>query len=531
MPLEILRDMRFLENAIIGVDMLADAVKTSLGPAGRNTLLPGSPHLPPVVSSSGASIAKEIEPGDAAGNLGVRTIREAAAKMNEETGDGTTTAAILAQCILREGYLNAAAGANTIELRKGILKAARICSGALTRLSIPADTDEKLTRIAVTGAGDAGLGAMVARAFIQAGPDGIVTVEESNGTDTVLDARMGMHFDRGWLAPEFATDEKGTTARLEDPYVLVTDRSLTDATELLPVVEQVAAAGGSLFIVAEEVQETALGLLVVNAVNGALRCVAIHPPAYGDGRIARMEDLAVMTGGTFFSKVMGYATLRGIRLEQLGRAGSVTVTARNTQIVGGAGEEKAVAAWANGLKTAISRTDYDFAREQLKERLAKFAGGVAVIKVGAYGEAEMKEKKQRAQDALHALQAAAAEGIVPGGGIAYLRIMPAAEAFAATLDGDERTGARIILKALEAPTRQIAANAGLDGGAVVAKILSMPGGTGYDAAKGEYANMMDAGVVDSVKVTRLALLTAASAASTLLTAGAGAVRTAPPPSQ
>ncbi|GHU66057.1 60 kDa chaperonin [Clostridia bacterium] len=519
MSKNIVYGLAFQKKVLAGADKLADAVKTTLGPKGRNALL-ARPSASPLVTNNGGMIANDIALADDAENMGAKMIREAAARTNDAAGDGTTTATILARFILREGYRNIAAGADPMELKKGIQGAVQLSSAAIRKLSISVSTRQGLAEVASASASDPVIGAMVAEAMERVGVNGVITVEESSGTETALDVKEGMQLERGYLSPEMVTDKDRMVAELENPYILITDRKISDPMELLPVVEKIAEKNASLLVIADELEGAALGFLVMNVRNGVLDAVAIRPPAHGEGRIARMEDLALLTGGSFLSEKLGL-TVKDATPEMLGRAASVTVSKDNTVIIGGAGDKKAIAAWSKAMEARIEKTDYDFARQQLQDRLARMAAGVAVIKIGAFTEAEMKEKKLRTDDALHAARAAAREGIVPGGGIVYLRILPAVKAYTETLSGDRKTGAAIILKALEAPARQIAENVGVEGSVAVAEIRKRPAGTGFNAATGQYGIMMEEGVVDSAMASRLALQSAASAAAMLLTAGAG----------
>lgn len=519
MPKEIVYSEAVRSRMQSGVDKLADVVKTTLGPQGRNVVIQ-SPSGAPLVTNDGATIAKAIELADDVENMGARLIREVASKTKDATGDGSTTATVLAQCILREGFRSAAAGANPVDLKKGIQGATQLAAAALRRLARPAETPEAIAQVAATSAEDRDIGALIAQAMAKVGRDGVITVDESGSTDTVLEAREGMQLAVGYLSPEMVTDKKKMVAELNNPYILITDHKIADPQALVPLQEQIAAQGRPLLIIAEGVEGGALGMLVLNKLKGVLNAVAIHPPAYGAGRRARMEDLALLTGGAFISQALGY-TLEKTTLGMLGRAAFVKVERQNTVILGGAGDKNALAARIRHLRTLIEKAEYDFDRKQLAERLAKLSGGVAVIKVGAATEIETKEKKQRVENALSAARSAVAEGIIPGGGVAYLNILPVIHAYVETLSGDMQTGAAIILKALAEPARQNAENAGMAGSSVVAEVRRRPAGVGFNAVTKEYTNMMAAGIVDSAKVVRLALQSAASVAAMLLTVEAG----------
>ncbi len=513
MPTEIICSEEMRRRILSGADRLVDAMKGTLGPRGRNAVLE-RPHLAPLVTKDGATIAKDFALQDRFENMGVQLIKEVAAKTNAAAGDGTTTAMVLARFIIHEGFRSIAAGANSVELKKGVQGAAQLTAAALKGMAAPVKTREVIAQVAAIAAGDAQIGVMIAEALDVLGPDGVVLVEEGGG-ETVVDVKVGMQLERGYVSPAMVTDRETMVAELAEPYVLVTDRKLSNPQELVPLLEQVVASGKPLLIVAEVVEGPVLALLAANMKSGVLKAVAIHPPAFGDGRRARMEDLALFTGGTFLSEELGYRA-RDASLAMLGRAASVRVERNNTVILGGAGDKEAVANRIGWLRMLIDKTQNEFDRKQLEERRAKLCAGVAVIKVGATSVVEMQEKKQRIEGALNAARAAMAEGIVPGGGAAYITAIPAVRAFANTLSGDMKTGAGIVLKALTEPVRQIAENTGMGGGTVVAEILRRPAGTGFDAATGEYANMLEAGIVDPAKVARLALLNAASLSSVLL---------------
>jgi chaperonin GroEL len=519
MPKDIAYNKDARRKMLVGVNRLADTVKITLGPCGLNVMLQMSDGLP-LASNDGAAIAAQIDFEDHLENMGAQIIKEIASKTNDAVGDGTTTATVLAQHLIQEGFRIVEAGADPLALKKGIQGAAQVAALALKKLALPVEGRDAIAQVATVSAKDTFIGSMIADAMEQVGPDGVITIDESGSMKTQLDAALGMQFERGFLSPEMADDENKTLVELDRPYVLVTDRKIIDPMEIASLLDAVAEKGRPLLIVAEDVEGAALGTLVVNKKSGALKSVAVHPPAYGEGRRARMDDLALFTGGTFITEEMGH-TLRNATLEMLGQAQSAAITRTSTVIVGGAGEAETVAERVAGLQNLIENTEYDFARQQLKDRLAKLASGVAVIKVGAATEAEMKEKKLRYEDALNAARAAAVEGILPGGGVSYLAIAPAVRAYADTLEGDTKTGASILLRALERPARLIAANAGCNDSMVVAEIRKHPKGTGFNAVTREYLNMVESGIIDPAKVARLALLNAASAATVLLSTETG----------
>jgi len=519
MPKEIVYSEDVRRKMQSGADQLANAVKVTFGPTGRSAVIQ-RPGVSPLVTNDGATIAKEMELEAPFEDMGARIIKEAASRTRDAAGDGTTATTVLAQYIIREGIKNIASGANPMELKKGIQGATQLAAAAIKKLARPVETREAIAHVAAVSAEDHAIGEMIAKAMEKAGPDGVVTVDESRTMDTTMSVTEGMQYEKGYLSPEMVTDKGKMTAELNNPYILITDRKISNPQELVPLLEQIAAQGRSLLIVAEAVEGEALGMLVMNKLRGVLNAVAVHPPAYGDGRRARMEDLAILTGSTFITEDTGRA-LRDTTVDLLGGAASVRVEKNSTVIAGGAGGKEAVAARIGYLRMLIEKAEYEFDKNQLKERLAKLASGVAVIKVGAATETEMKEKKRRIENALNAAKAAAEEGIVPGGGAAYIKIIPAIRSYAGTLSGDRKTGAAIILKALEQPARQIAENAGMEGGAVIAELMRRPAGVGFNTATGEYANMMEAGILDSAKATRLALQNAASVSAMLLTAEAG----------
>ena len=499
-----------------GVDKLADTVKITLGPKGRNVVL-DKKFGSPLVTNDGVTIAKDIELEDAAENMGAQLVKEVATKTNDAAGDGTTTATLLAQALVREGMKNVTAGANPMVLRKGIKKAVDRAVECLIANSKPVSGKEDITRVGTISAGDEVIGELIADAMEKVTSDGVITVEESKSADTYSEVVEGMQFDRGYLSPYMATDMDKMEAVLDDALILITDKKLSNIQDILPLLEQIVQAGKKLLIIAEDVEGEALTTLVLNKLRGTFVCVAVKAPGFGDRRKEMLRDIAILTGGEVISSELGLE-LKDTTLGQLGMARQVKVNKENTIIVGGAGETDEIKARIAQIKSAIETTTSDFDREKLQERLAKLAGGVAVIKVGAATEAEMKEKKLRIEDALNATRAAVEEGIVAGGGTAYLNVIADVAALIDLTEGDERTGVRIVLKALEAPVRQIATNAGVDGSVIVDKILnSGKVGYGFDAYNEVYCDMMTTGIVDPTKVTRSALQNAASIASVILT--------------
>ncbi len=499
-----------------GVDKLADTVKITLGPKGRNVVL-DKKYGSPLITNDGVTIAKEIELEDEAENMGAQLVKEVATKTNDAAGDGTTTATLLAQAFVREGMKNVTAGANPMVLRKGIKKAVDKAVESLVAGAKKVSGSEDIARVGTISAGDEVIGELIADAMEKVTSDGVITVEESKSADTYSEVVEGMQFDRGYLSPYMATDMDKMEAVLDDALLLITDKKISNIQEILPILEQVVQAGRKLLIVAEDVEGEALTTLVLNKLRGTFVCVAVKAPGFGDRRKEMLRDIAILTGGEVISSEIGLE-LKDTTLDMLGHARQVKVNKENTIIVGGAGDPADIKARVAQIRTAIETTTSDFDREKLQERLAKLAGGVAVIKVGAATEAEMKEKKLRIEDALNATRAAVEEGIVAGGGTAYLNIIPEVAKLIDTVDGDEKTGVRIVLKALEEPVRQIAANAGFDGGVVVNEIMkSGKTGYGFDAYNEVYCDMMSAGIVDPAKVTRSALQNAASIASVILT--------------
>ncbi len=498
-----------------GVNKLADTVSVTLGPKGRNVVLDKS-FGAPLITNDGVTIAKEIELEDAFENMGAQLVKEVATKTNDVAGDGTTTATVLAQAMINEGMKNLAAGANPIILRKGMKKATNCAVDAIASMSSKVNGKQHIARVAAISAGDEEVGSMVADAMEKVSGDGVITIEESKTMQTELDLVEGMQFDRGYISAYMATDMDKMEATMEDPYILITDKKIANIQEILPVLEQVVQSGAKLLIIAEDVEGEALTTLIVNKLRGTFNVVAVKAPGYGDRRKAMHEDIAILTGGQVISEELGL-DLKEATLEQCGRAKSVKVQKENTIIVDGEGDKAAIDARISQIKKQIEETTSDFDKEKLQERLAKLAGGVAVIRVGAATETEMKEAKLRMEDALNATRAAVEEGIIAGGGSAYIHASKKVAELVETLDGDEKTGAKIVLKALESPLFIIAANAGLEGSVIVNKVKESEVGFGFDAAKEEYVNMVEAGILDPAKVTRSALQNACSVASTLLT--------------
>ncbi len=499
----------------IGVNKLADTVRVTIGPKGRNVVLDKS-FGAPLITNDGVTIAKEIELEDAFENMGAQLIREVAAKTNDVAGDGTTTATVLAQAMVQEGMKNLAAGANPIVLRKGMKKATEAAVEAIAAMSSKIESKESIASVAAISAGDAEVGAMVADAMEKVSNDGVITIEESKTMKTELDLVEGMQFDRGYISAYMATDMEKMEAVLDNPYILITDKKISNIQDLLPVLEQIVQSGARLLIIAEDIEGEALTTLIVNKLRGTFNVVAVKAPGYGDRRKAMLEDIAILTGGQVISEELGL-DLKEATLAQLGRAKSVKIQKENTVIVDGMGNKARIAGRVAQIKAQIEETTSDFDREKLQERLAKLAGGVAVIRVGAATETEMKEAKLRMEDALSAAKAAVEEGIVAGGGSAYIHASKEVAKLAEELEGDEKTGVKIILKALEAPLYHIAANAGLEGSVIINKVKESAPGIGFDAYEEEYVDMVKAGILDPAKVTRSALQNATSVASSLLT--------------
>ena len=498
-----------------GVNKLADTVRVTLGPKGRNVVLDKS-FGAPLITNDGVTIAKEVELEDAFENMGAQLVKEVATKTNDVAGDGTTTATVLAQAMINEGMKNLAAGANPIILRKGMKKATETAVDSIRSMSSKLSGKEQIAKVAAISAGDEQVGEMVADAMEKVTGDGVITIEESKTMKTELDMVEGMQFDRGYLSAYMATNMDKMEAELDNPYILITDKKISNIQEILPLLEQVVQASARLLIIAEDVEGEALSTLVINKLRGTFNVVAVKAPGYGDRRKEMLKDIAILTGGQVISEELGL-DLKETTMDQLGRAKSVKVQKENTIIVDGEGDKAEIEARIAQIKNQIEETTSDFDREKLQERLAKLAGGVAVVRVGAATETEMQEAKLRIEDALAATRAAVEEGIIAGGGSAYIHASKEVAKMAASLEGDEKTGANIILKALEAPLRRIAENAGLEGSVIINKVKESAVGTGFDAYKEEYVNMIEAGILDPAKVTRSALQNATSVASTLLT--------------
>ncbi|GFH96833.1 60 kDa chaperonin [Lachnospiraceae bacterium] len=498
-----------------GVNQLADTVRVTLGPKGRNVVLDKS-FGAPLITNDGVTIAKEIELADAFENMGAQLVKEVATKTNDVAGDGTTTATVLAQAMVNAGIKNLAAGANPIILRKGMKKATDCAVEAIAGMSQKVNGKEHIARVAAISAGDEEVGQLVADAMEKVSGDGVITIEESKTMQTELDLVEGMQFDRGYISAYMATDMDKMEATLDNPYILITDKKISNIQEILPLLEQVVQCGAKMLIIAEDVEGEALTTLIVNKLRGTFNVVAVKAPGYGDRRKAMLEDIAILTGGTVISSELGYE-LKDTDMSMLGRAKSVKVQKENTVIVDGEGDKDAIQSRISQIKMQIEETTSDFDKEKLQERLAKLAGGVAVIRVGAATETEMKEAKLRLEDALAATRAAVEEGIICGGGSAYIHAAKEVAKLAETMEGDEKTGAQIVLKALEAPLYHIAANAGLEGSVIINKVGESAVGMGFDVLKEEYVDMVSAGILDPAKVTRSALQNATSVASTLLT--------------
>ena len=498
-----------------GVNKLANTVRVTIGPKGRNVVLDKS-YGAPLITNDGVTIAKDIELEDAFENMGAQLVKEVAAKTNDVAGDGTTTATVLAQAMINEGMKNLAAGANPIVLRKGMKKATDCAVEAIAHMSEKVTGKDQIAKVAAISAGDEEVGQMVADAMEKVSNDGVITIEESKTMKTELDLVEGMQFDRGYISAYMATDMDKMEANLDNPYILITDKKISNIQEILPVLEQIVQNGAKLLIIAEDVEGEALTTLIVNKLRGTFNVVAVKAPGYGDRRKEMLKDIAILTGGQVISEELGLE-LKDTTMDMLGRAKSVKVQKENTVIVDGEGAKEDIEARVAQIRAQLEETTSDFDKEKLQERLAKLAGGVAVIRVGAATETEMKEAKLRMEDALNATRAAVEEGVISGGGSAYIHASKKVAELAATLSGDEKTGAEIILKALEAPLYHIAHNAGLEGAVIINKVRESEVGTGYDALNDEYVNMIDAGILDPAKVTRSALQNATSVASTLLT--------------
>ena len=498
-----------------GVNQLADTVRVTLGPKGRNVVLDKS-YGAPLITNDGVTIAKDIELEDKFENMGAQLVKEVATKTNDVAGDGTTTATVLAQAMVNAGMKNLAAGANPIILRRGMKKATDCAVEAIAKMSQKVNGKDQIAKVAAISAGDESVGQLVADAMEKVSNDGVITIEESKTMKTELDLVEGMQFDRGYVSAYMATDMDKMEAVLDNPYILITDKKISNIQEILPVLEQIVQSGAKLLIIAEDVEGEALTTLIVNKLRGTFNVVAVKAPGYGDRRKEMLQDIAILTGGKVISEELGY-DLKDTTMDMLGRAKSVKVQKENTVIVDGEGSKDEIQARIAQIKSQIEETTSDFDREKLQERLAKLAGGVAVIRVGAATETEMKESKLRLEDALAATKAAVEEGVISGGGSAYIHASKEVAKLAASLSGDEKTGAEIILKALEAPLYHIAANAGLEGAVIINKVRESEVGTGFDALNEKYVNMIEAGILDPAKVTRSALQNATSVASTLLT--------------
>ena len=499
-----------------GVNSLADTVKITLGPKGRNVVL-DKKYGAPLITNDGVTIAKEIELDDPFENMGAQLVKEVSTKTNDVAGDGTTTATLLAQAMIHEGLKNLAAGANPIVVKKGMAKAVEAAVAEVKKQAKTVDGSKDIARVGAVSSGDEEIGKLIADAMEKVSADGVITIEESKTADTYSEVVEGMQFDRGYITPYMATDMEKMEANLDDPYILITDKKISVIADILPILEQIVQSGKKLLIIAEDVEGEALSTLIVNRLRGTLNVVCVKAPGFGDRRKEMLQDIAILTGGTVISEEVGLE-LKSATMDMLGRARQVKVTKENTTIVDGAGDSQTIKDRVGQIRTQISTTTSDYDKEKLQERLAKMAGGVAVIKEGAATETEMKEKKLRIEDALNATRAAVEEGVVAGGGTIFVNVIPAVEALLSSVEGDEKTGVRIVAKALEAPIRQIAANAGLDGSVILEKVrTSGKTGYGFDAYKEEYCDMVSAGIIDPAKVTRSALENAASVSAMVLT--------------
>ena len=513
------KDVKFGDSARVkmlqGVNILADAVKVTLGPKGRNVVLDKS-FGAPTVTKDGVSVAKEIELEDKFENMGAQMVKQVSSQTSDEAGDGTTTATVLAQSIVNEGHKSVAAGMNPMDLKRGIDKAIATAVEFVEKLSVPCSDDNTISQVGTISAnGDQDVGGIIAEAMEKVGKEGVITVEEGNGIDNELDVVEGMQFDRGYLSPYFVTNQDNMTSELENPFILLHDKKISNIRDMLPLLESVANAGRPLLIIAEDIEGEALATLVVNNLRGTVKAAACKAPGFGDRRKAMLEDIAILTGGTVISEEVGLS-LEGATVEDLGTAKRVSLDKDNTTIVDGAGDQKAIVSRVNQIRTQIEDTSSDYDREKLQERVAKLAGGVAVIKVGAGSEIEMKEKKARVEDALHSTRAAVKEGIVPGGGVALVRALDSLTKLKGDND-DQNVGINIVRKAFEAPLRQIAANAGEESSVIVAKVIDGKGSYGFNAANGEYGDMIEMGILDPAKVTRTALQAAGSVAGMMIT--------------
>ncbi|WP_308577092.1 chaperonin GroEL [uncultured Parvimonas sp.] len=513
------KEIKFNEDARkgmeAGINKLSNAVKVTLGPKGRNVVL-DKKFGAPLITNDGVTIAREIELEDPYENMGAQLVKEVATKTNDVAGDGTTTATLLAQAIIREGLKNVAAGANPMIIQKGIKKAVEKAVEGIKEFSKPVETKESIAQVASISAADEEVGKLISDAMEKVGKDGVITVEESRSMGTTLEVVEGMQFDRGYVSPYMVTNTEKMEAELEDPYILITDKKISNIQEVLPVLEQIVQQGKPLLIIADDVEGEAMATLVVNKLRGTFNCVAVKAPAFGDRRKDMLQDIAILTGGTVISEDLGYE-LKETSIEMLGRARRVTVGKELTVIVNGAGEQKAIEERVALIRNQIEISDSEYDRDKLQERLAKLAGGVAVIQVGAATETELKERKLRIEDALAATRAAVEEGIVPGGGTVLLNVIPRVKSLLEKTNGDEKTGVSIIVKALEEPVRQIAINAGLEGSVIVENVKNAEVGIGFDALNEKYVNMLESGIVDPTKVTRSALQNASSVASMVLT--------------
>ena len=513
------KEIKFYEDARkgmeAGINKLSNTVKVTLGPKGRNVVL-DKKFGAPLITNDGVTIAREIELEDPYENMGAQLVKEVATKTNDVAGDGTTTATLLAQAIIREGLKNVAAGANPMIIQKGIKKAVEKAVEGIKEFSKPVETKESIAQVASISAADEEVGKLISDAMEKVGKDGVITVEESRSMGTTLEVVEGMQFDRGYVSPYMVTNTEKMEAELEDPYILITDKKITNIQEVLPVLEQIVQQGKPLLIIADDVEGEAMATLVVNKLRGTFNCVAVKAPAFGDRRKDLLQDIAILTGGTVISEDLGYE-LKETSIEMLGKARRVTVGKELTVIVNGAGEQSAIEERVALIKSQIEISDSEYDRDKLQERLAKLAGGVAVIQVGAATETELKERKLRIEDALAATRAAVEEGIVPGGGTVLLNVIPKVKGLLEETNGDEKTGVNIIVKALEEPVRQIAINAGLEGSVIVENVKNAEVGVGFDALNEKYVNMLESGIVDPTKVTRSALQNASSVASMVLT--------------
>lgn len=524
------KDIKFSEDArqsmVRGIDILADTVKVTLGPKGRNVVLDQS-YGSPLITNDGVTIAKEIELEDKFEDMGAKLVAEVASKTNDIAGDGTTTATVLTQAIVTEGMKNVTAGANPVGVRRGIDKAIRVASDRLSEISVPVNSKGAIANVASISSGDSEVGDLIAEAMEKVGQDGVITIEESQSIDTSLDVVEGMQFDRGYLSQYMVTDNDKMEAVLENPYILLTDKKISNIQDILPVLEQVVQEGRALLLVADDIDGEALPTLVLNKIRGTFNVVGIKAPAFGDRRKAMLEDLSILTGGQVITEDLGLE-LKDTTIDQLGSANRVVITKDETTIVEGAGDKEQLAQRVAQIRSQIEETTSEYDREKLLERLAKLAGGVAVIKVGAATESELNERKLRIEDALNATRAAVDQGIVAGGGTAFINAKKAVAELAETLAGDEQTGAQIVLRALEAPVRQIAENAGLEGSVIVEKLKEQAEGVGFNAATSEWVNMIEEGIVDPTKVSRSALQNAGSVAGLILSTEA-AVASQPQP--